>query len=241
MSLVKAGLDVSLSYVGVPGVGSVVELIDALLDPDPGSNRKLDAAFREYVLSELPRLRHLLLERMDRIAASGCTPLEAQAITYQVIEEQKRTLDPDKRRRLTNVLVNGLQEEGWDKVKHRLLVRLASEIEGEHIFVLNNFMNGLLARKPIPTDLPEDERRRREATWREIFPVLVRELVARGLIIETTDSKIKESPYPRPGRTAGDPKLEVKQKTELSHLAGDLLKMLRDPEDGPTEPDGAQG
>ena len=65
--------------------------------------------------------------------ASGCTPHEANIIAHQVFEAQKRTLDDDKRRRLSNVLINGLCTEHWDKATHRLMVRLAEELEEEHV------------------------------------------------------------------------------------------------------------
>jgi hypothetical protein len=57
----------------------------------------------------------------------------ANIIAYQVIEAQKRTLDDEKRARLTNVLINGLAAHHWDKVTHRLMVRYAVELEEEHI------------------------------------------------------------------------------------------------------------
>lgn len=209
----------------------MVELIDAVLDP--GKHRALDAAITAHLLSELPRTRRLLLERMGWIAASGCTPIEAQAITYQVIEEQKRTLDPDKRRRLTNVLVNGLQEEEWDKAKHRLLIRLVSEIESEHVMVLNGLAGGRRLGQPEidESTLSPEEQVRRAMTWKAIRPALVRELIARGLITEMTDSKVTASPYPAPGQTVGRPKVELNQRTAISELGRELLELLRDPDE----------
>lgn len=103
----------------------------ALLDPK--MRRRLDTEIQNHVLAELPRIVHLLEERCADLEARGCTPREANIIAYQVIEAQKRTLDEEKRARLTNVLVNGLAADHWDKVTHRLMVRYAVELEEEHI------------------------------------------------------------------------------------------------------------
>ena len=51
----------------------------------------------------------------------------------------KRTLDEEKRARLTNVLINGLAAHHWDKVTHRLMVRYAVELEEEHIERLKTY------------------------------------------------------------------------------------------------------
>src|ERR1051325_2338569 len=103
----------------------------ALLDPN--MRRRLAQEIEDHVLVELPRIVRLIEDRCADLEARGCTPHEANIIAYQVIEAQKRTLDEEKRARLTNVLINGLAAGHWDRVTHRLMVRYAVELEEEHI------------------------------------------------------------------------------------------------------------
>lgn len=110
---------------------TVIGLLNKLLDPN--KRRALDAAITEHVLAEIPRVVQVLTERIAKLSASGCTPEEASIIAYQVFEAQKRTLDGDKRRRLSNVLINGLCSPQWDRATHRLMLRFTDELEEEHI------------------------------------------------------------------------------------------------------------
>ena len=226
MSLSKAGMDVALSAAGVPGIGSVVELVGSLLDPD--RRIQLAAMITDYVLSELPRMKRLLEQRCQAIEASGCSPVEAQIIAFQTIEAQKRTLDDEKRRLLTNVLVNGLCVARWNKAKHRLLIRLTSELEPEHIERLRQLtQRNYIGMRRWP-ELSEEEESERLEAWREITPALTGELVARGLIDEKLESK--RSGARAIGERAGDLKLETKH--EIAKLGRELLDHLRDPDDG---------
>src|SRR4051794_19625837 len=110
---------------------SVLKYITTMMDPE--LRRALDQEIESFVLSELPRIHRLIEERIDQVQAAGCSVEEALIIAHQVYEAQKRTLDAGKRRRLSNVLVNGLATPQWDKARHRLMVRLTEELEEEHI------------------------------------------------------------------------------------------------------------
>lgn len=221
--LVNAGADVALSATGMPGVGSILELLSAMFDP--GKRRALDDAITTYVLAELPRMRRLLEERIDQVAASGCSPVEAQIIVFQVIEAQRRTLDNAKRCLLTNVLVNGLARARWDKARHNLMVRLASELEPEHVEVLREHV-GL--RQPPTAKWPDASPREleeREHDWWQLKGALEAELTARGLLNQTTTTGYSNE-YARPGT---QPKLQTNRKVSISELGRDLLAHLQEP------------
>lgn len=130
--------DALVVKVGVTAGKSLLNYLKALLDPH--MRRRLDEEITLHVLSEIPRVKRLLEERIDEVAASGCTAHEANIIAHQVIEAQQRTLDEEKRRRLSNVLVNGLCVDHWKKARHRLMVRFATELEEEHVDCLRSAM-----------------------------------------------------------------------------------------------------
>lgn len=210
--------------------------IKALLDP----NAHLDGEITSYLLDEIPRLHSLLArfeKKIEEAEARGLTPKDAMLLTHHVIEEQKRTLDEDKRRRLSNVLINGFSWPDWDKTTHRLMVRLTAELEEEHVARL---------RRDVRTgeEIQEHNERHFERINREpplsetvirqqaaVAGAIERELVARGLLNEeqsavparlaTRDEINNRKPAPT--------KIEVTRR--ISHLGWLLLAHLRDPED----------
>lgn len=229
------GEPVSLTFLQ-KGAVAATGYLKSLLDPN--KRRLLDEQIITHVLEEIPRIVRLLDERVADVRASGCTPEEANIIAHQVVEAQKATLDADKRRRLSNVLINGLLTPRWDKVKHRLLIRLTAELEEEHIAVL---------RREIRTsaEIQQEERAARSltqngetylqaiATFREqqaIAIALDRELLARGLMNEVTKPKLKMQDFNSSRERRAVENVELVTRTSISSLGRDLLEYLRDPE-----------
>jgi hypothetical protein len=210
------------------------------IDPNRGIEEATDA----FVLEELPRIVALLDSRAAEIQASGCTHEEAKIIAHQVIEAQRRTIDPDKRRRLSNVLVNGLCDPNWNKAKHRLLIRLTSELEEEHIAELRYYtqtpeerQREAAARPQEPSAMVETSpgkhewkpTREQRERW-AVGDALVRELISRGLLLETPSPKIvRPSSHDDPDEHFVDD-VELDWSTEVSELAYTLLAHLKDPE-----------
>lgn len=214
--------------VGFGAGRKLLGYLDAQLAPH--MRKRLDEEIITHVLSEIPRIKRLLEERIDDVAASGCTAHEANIIAHQVIEAQQRTLDEQKRRRLSNVLVNGLCAEAWSKARHRLMVRLASELEEEHVDVLQ--------RAPL---VP-----RRGYTVVGMRRALERELISRGLLVEEAkqvpNPKWKPPPapkmdarggivMPRDSRRERLPEFIEEISVRRSDLGRDFLEHLRDPEE----------
>ena len=185
----------------------------------------------------------MLQERLADIQASGCSPEEACIIAYQVVEAQRRTLDDEKRRRLSNVLLSGLCQQHWDKSKHRLLLRLTSELEEEHIAMLRWYAQS-----------PEERSREREARdekplfvemspgvlgptpeGRELMAVedaLMRELVSCGLLIETQEAHVTQEPLDDEEIFTGRGRVQdvaFDWSTEISPLGRALLAHLEEP------------
>lgn len=209
---------------------AAIKYLSARLDPN--KSRALDEEITAYVLAELPRLKQLIDERFAQIEASSLTHEETLIIIHQTFDSMQRTLDQEKRRRLTNVLVNGLCAS-LDKVKLRLLIRLTAEIEEEHIEVLrleartpDERLRDLQARPPGPTIIP---------TPREVYEeqaigrALDRELVARGLLSENIKPKVKTQAFQSTGDRLAVEKVELETRITISKLGRDLLAFLRDP------------
>lgn len=222
------------------GIG-VLKLLRSYLDP--GKRHALEEAVTDHVLSEIPRILHLLEDRIDRVHASGCTPEEASIITYQVIESQQRTLDEEKRRRLSNVLVNGLCVPRWDRRLHRLLIRLTAEIEEEHIALLQWY----------GADTPEERARIHAAqrdepsrfvemspnVWNytpegrkqaDLEEALTRELISRGLLVETTEAKVRREHEEEHFDKGLVDDVELEWDQSISSVGRSLLAYLADPE-----------
>lgn len=230
-------MSVELTLASKAG-GAALSYLRAMLDP--GLRRKLDDEITNHVLEEIPRILRILEARIEDVKASGCTVHEANIIAHQVFEAQHRTLDDEKRRRLSNVLINGLCAAPWDKARHRLLIRLTSELEEEHIVVLQwhaatpDERRTMDAQNPEPTPMVETAPGVKE--WRptpeleqrwDFHDALQRELVSRALLIET--------PTPKVVRVGIDESAEVEDveldwSVELAPLGRLLLSHLRDPD-----------
>lgn len=225
------------------GVSSVVSYLKAMADP--GKRRLLEEQKDEHVLSELPRIIGLLEDRCADLEARGCTPVEANIIAHQVIEAQKRTLDEEKRHRLTNVLVNGLSAEHWDKATHRLMVRLASDLEEEHIERLRRHDLRHANHAIRERDRQASEVKATRASLRRAFDhdavvnSLERELIALGLLEEVRGPR----PFAKPttvGKWPDDHEYAAKDmqtSNKIARLGEMFLDYLRDPaEPEPIEP-----
>jgi hypothetical protein len=221
------------------GGGAVFAYLRSLLDP--GLRRQLDEEITNHVLSEIPRIVRVLEARIHDVSASGCSVHEANIIAHQVLEAQRRTIDDDKRRRLSNVLINGLCSPAWSKALHRLLVRLTSELEEEHIAVLRWYAatpeerNALDALENEPSPMvetapgvkewrPTAEHRKR---W-DLHDALVRELVSRALVLEIPTPKITRPTGEPHSKAVND--VELDWNNEIAPLGLTLLEHLRDPE-----------
>lgn len=223
------------------GGGVAFGYLKAILDPS--LRRKLDEEITNHVLSEIPRILRILEARIQEVQASGCTVQEANIIAHQVVEAQQRTLEEEKRRRLANVMVNGLCAPRWDRVRVRLLLRLTSELEEEHITLLQRYAMSpeeraaIAARDAHAPTMVETEAGQR--VWRpspehverwELTDALTRELVSRALVLEIPSAKVirsfggfEESPG------AGED-VEIDWANEIAPLGLSLLEHLRDPE-----------
>lgn len=210
---------------------------------DPGLRRKLDEEIANHVLSEIPRILRVLEARIQDVSASGCTVQEANIIAHQVIEAQQRTLDEEKRRRLSNVLINGLSSPRWDKAKVRLLIRLTSELEEEHIALLQWYAatreerEAMDAQRNEPSPMVETSPGVKE--WRPtvdheerwaLEDALQRELVSRALLVETTTPQIVR-PVGEEDEVRGYvDSVKLDWSHEVAPLGRSLLEHLRDPE-----------
>lgn len=204
------------------GAKLAIKKITAILDYE--MSRALDAEITAHVLSEIPRLLSLLQERIHEIDAAKCSPEEVQIIVYQAIDEQRRTLDGDKRRRLTNVLINGLTAEERDLAEHRLLLRATGELEEEHIDILARW-NAAPTLPPEQANLyPPPEHLLRAS---EVRQALIRELVRLGMLTQKTSTEQKRG-MRKAGERSGQ--VELTTTTQLSRLGARFLKFLRDPE-----------
>jgi hypothetical protein len=232
-------MSVGLTIASKAG-GSAFAYLKSLLDP--GMRRQLDEEITNQVLSEIPRILRILEARIEDVSSSGCSVHEANIIAHQVLEAQRRTLDDDKRRRLSNVLINGLCSPNWSKARHRLLVRLTSELEEEHIALLQWYAatpeerKVLDARDDEPSPMVETARGDKE--WRptaehhrrwDLQDALTRELVSRALLLETPTPKITR-PLGSPDSDAVED-VELDWSKEVAPLGLSLLEQLRDPED----------
>jgi hypothetical protein len=202
---------------------------------DPNMRRRLAQEIEDHVLAELPRIVRLIEDRCADLEARGCTPHEANIIAYQVIEAQKRTLDEEKRARLTNVLVNGLAAVRWDKVTHRLMVRYAVELEEEHIERLKTYASDEFCpdAKTAAARKEEEERLHLDGDaavrhWMlrdEVNHALDRELLGRGLLKEVRRSRM----VPKPG-TRGDVRIAAEEvQILITELGATFLEYLRTP------------
>lgn len=205
------------------GLAGLREL-KARIDP----NKRLEELREEYVLEEFPRIFAVMETRLNEIAGAGCTPQEVVILIHQTLESGSRTLDEEKRKRLFNVLVNGLCAKQWNKVQHRLMLRYASDLEEEHV----------------------DQLRRTTAFGRghAIGPLrraIERELISRGLLEEKTkqvrNPKWKPPPAPKldgrggivvPRDRRGEriPEFIDEISVSQSDLGRQFLEHLRDPE-----------
>lgn len=224
----------SLALTAGKAVGSYLV---ALLDPN--KRRQLEQAIEDHVLLELPRIVRLLEERCADLEARGCTPYEANVIAYQVIEAQKRTLDEEKRARLTNVLINGLAADRWDKVTHRLMVRYAVELEEEHIERLkayvsdefHSYAEAEAARKAEEErlHLDGDAAVRHWMLRDEVNRALDRELLGRALLVEERKPRMVPRRVLRPGIPGGVVVGAEEVQTRITELGATFLQYLRAP------------
>ena len=213
---------------------------------DPGRSRALDKAVTEHILEEIPRIVRLLQERINEVNASGCTWEDVKIISEQVFDAQRRTIDQDKRRRLSNVLINGFCAPAWDKATHRLMVRLTAELEEEHVERLQRAatrtFQGFVGRQrprlgvgviidddPALQHLPQNERGQIYMERKAVGRGIERELIARGLMDEVTQE------IPRlASREETNKKIKPTPRTELvpriSALGRRFLDYLKDPE-----------
>lgn len=223
-----------LELAGKVAVGKVTSYLKTLMDPE--KRRLLEEQTMEHLLEELPRMHRLIEERCADLEDRGCTHVEANIIANQVIEAQKRTLDEDKRRRLTNVLVNGLAADAWDKRTHRLMVRLTIELEEEHIEKLRLHLDAAErfvsfrekterqaaeeARWPVED---EQERHRRRGLHEAVGDALDRELVTAGLLNEWRTTGGHHT-------TLGQQQTVVDVTLRITNLGRLFLQYLREPE-----------
>ena len=221
----------AIAVTGSPDPGSIVNFLWSWFDP--GRRRVLEEQMMEHVLEEIPRVAKLLEERIEDVRASGCGHEEANVIAFQVIEAQQRTLDDEKRRRLSNVLVNGLCKAPWNKVEHRLMVRLTSQLEEEHIARLRwevrtfeEQVAAAAARARPEQPLPSLRERQVRTS---VSNAIERELVSLGLLNEKIKPKVTLQKHERVGqpRTVSDVAME--SKLSISHLGLALLEHLAEP------------
>lgn len=206
---------------------------------DPGFRRRLDAATTAHLLAEVPRVLRLLEAKIDEVRASGCSPSEASIIAYQVVEAQQRTLDVSKRRRLSNVLVSGLCTAPWSRARHQLMVRLASELEEEHILELSWYIK--------TPDERQAEWQRPDGVWRtiaggaqtftptsaqidkyDLADVFQRELISRGLLDETPTPRVMRQ---RDSEYDAVDDVDLDWKREITPIGRAFLEHIKDPED----------
>jgi hypothetical protein len=213
---------------------ATVSYLVALLDP--GKRRHLEQAIEDHVLAELPRIVGLIEERCSDLEARGCTPVEANVIAHQVIEAQKRTLDVEKRARLTNVLINGLAAHHWDKVTHRLMVRYAVELEEEHIerlkaYTSDEFQSYAEAQAGRKAEeerlhLDGDAADRHWMLRDQVSRALDRELLGRALLEEERKlPRTVSRPGPRGSAVVGNEEV----RTRITELGSTFLEYLRAP------------
>lgn len=100
----------------------------------------LDDMGQMALADELQRLHQMLSD----IRATSATPEEAYEIALNVMQCYPRTLRREKRKLLTNVLVNGLASELWDGEKEPYFARAMIELEPEHIDTLRRYTNETL-------------------------------------------------------------------------------------------------
>jgi hypothetical protein len=227
-SLIKLGLTSVLSAAGVPGAGPLLGIFSSLADPN--KRKALQQAIEDHVLEELPRMASMINNRIDEVVASGCSVQEASIVAYQVIESQKRTLDEEKRRNLSLVLVNGLCAQPYDKVKHRLMVRLTTELEVDHVERLRSASRSetlagrtqMRSRQSIgATDAERDERSLRNA--------LDRELISRGLMEEKIKPIVKMHKREAMSQPATVENVELQTSIKITRLGLALLDYLAEP------------
>jgi len=231
-------LGLTLSAVSKAGLSYLKAILD------PGLRRKLDEEITAHVLAEIPLVLHLLEERIEDVRASGCSVHEANIVAQQVFEAQRRTLDGAKRRRLANVLVNGLSSPRWGLAKHRLLIRLTSQLEEEHITVLRWY-----ARTPEEEQQPEatgafSERftevqigpnayritqTPEQCERTDLEEALAQELISCGVLLETPKPKVHrdQDELYRRGRVED---VELEWEREVTSIGRALLAHLRDPD-----------
>lgn len=206
---------------------------------DPEGRAWLAKEIENHLLSELPRLSALISERCADLEARGCTHYEAMIIVHQVIEEQKRTLDGEKRARLTNVLVNGLAADRWDKVTHRLMLRYAIALEEEHVDRLKSYASEFVsAAEAAAIRAAEEVRLGLEHDsddafrhWQQRYAVedaLDLELLGLGLLKEARMSRgavLVSNSRPGPSRLIGGDDVRI----QIAALGHTFLAYLRDP------------
>lgn len=219
----------------------VVGSLKKSLDP----NKRLADTTTETILEELARIHRLMNEHIAEIAASGCTPVEAHVIAYQAVEAMKRTAEQEKRRRLSNVVVNGFRQPKWHKATHRLMVRLTDELEEEHVLRLHQGRPHMSEQMGPNNPKEHNARVFREMKARQeentqietaIAPVrdaIERELIARGLIDESMQTRmgLKLTQAQLRAREEARGRVEelvpVRRVSKLGYM---FLEYLRDPE-----------
>lgn len=230
--------------IGVQAARALVGYLNGQLDPD--DRKALDDATIAHVLEEIPRITRLLNARIDEVASSGCSVEEACIIAHQVFDAQRSTVDREKRRRLSNVLVNGFRGAEWSIARHRLMLRLTAELEEEHIDYLRqeartfeerwrDSRHGAPAGSRGPSAFGSEGMSL--ATDRDAVRTgLERELVARGLLVEVTTPRIKRQKLEviRGGDRPAVEDVELQRTRTLSRLGRMLLEHLRDPEADPS-------
>lgn len=219
-SIVK--LIAEASVTSLPGIGSAIEFIAGF--GDPGRRAAIEAATTAWVLEELPRHRRLIEQRAAEIAAAGCSAEEVMALASQTMEAQRRAFYGHKRRALTNVLVNGLCVKERESARHRLYLRLTSELEAEHIAILGTYVG------PVSGALSPSTRDHVDLRHSDTGRALARELIARGLLFEDMNIELDAAEPARRGRPQAAPKVKTKVATDVTWLGRDFLEHLRDPD-----------
>jgi hypothetical protein len=193
-----------------PVVSVLMDVLDALTDPE--KRHALDELKDAHVLEELPRLRRLLNEKLEQLEESRLNVEELMIVVSQTVDMQRRTVRHEQRRRLTNVLVNGL-DDPWNDVEHRLLLRWAFELDPEHILILDNWDKPYSAKRS-----PANETNVFVA--QEIERALRRELVSRGVLHEELRSGASMHIAHQPG---------IHATLNMTDLGRRFLSSLRDP------------
>jgi hypothetical protein len=169
----------------------------------------LPGQINAVLLEDIGRLRRdleALVESLTEVRSEKINVLEAHELITQTVINFGRTASEARRSLMLAALTGCFVDRPWNGAEYRFFVRLAGELEPEHIRLLQG---------PAPPTLEVDGGL--VEAWRG-------ELVARGLMVRNDKAELDYTPLRRGG---DEPEVRITSRTHVTSLGERFLEHLR--------------